>query len=127
MSILSEKLREKRRASGLKVHEVLDLLKNHEIIISDKTLYNWENGSRNPNADEFFALCEIYEVESLDEFRETKKSPAAEAAEDDRISVDELKDLLRRLGYLRDGRDNLTEKDVKFISGIFDLLDAWFG
>ena len=126
MSILSEKLREKRRESGLKVQEVLDRLKEHEVFISDKTLYNWENGIRNPNADEFFALCEIYEVESFDEFRETKKSPEPEGSED-KISIEQsnrLFDALIAAGLI-DESGEFTEADRAFFRSIVSLIDAW--
>ena len=126
MSNLSDKLREKRRSSGLKVQEVLDRLKEHDIYISDKTLYHWENGKRNPNADEFFALCEIYEVESLNEFREIEKTPTPEGAED-HISIDESNDLFGILidgGFIDDGV-NLTDDDRAFLGHIIGLLDVW--
>lgn len=126
MSILSEKLREKRRASGLKVQEVLDKLKEYEVFISDKTLYNWENGIRNPNADEFFALCEIYQVESLDEFRKTEKSPEPEGSEE-QISMDEsnrLFDALVSAGLIDDSM-NFSDADRAFFGGIVQLINAW--
>lgn len=126
MSVLSDKLREKRRSSGLKVQDVLDRLKGYEIFISDKTLYHWENGKRNPNADEFFALCEIYEVESLNEFRETEKSPTPEGAED-RISMEESNRLFDALvggGFIDEGAD-LTDDDRAFLMHIIGLLNVW--
>ena len=54
-----------------------------------------------------------------------KNSPASADAEEDRISVDEMKILLRRLGLICEN-DDITEKDAAFVSGIFDLLNAWF-
>lgn len=126
MSILSEKLREKRRTSGLKVQEVLDRLKDYGVNISDKTLYHWENGKRNPNADEFFALCEIYEVESLNEFRGTEKSPEPEGS-GEKISMDEsnrLFDALVSAGLIRDNI-GFSDDDRAFLNHIFGLLDIW--
>lgn len=126
MSILSEKLREKRRTSGLKVQEVLDRLKDYGVNISDKTLYHWENGKRNPNADEFFALCEIYEVESLNEFRGTEKSPEPEGS-GEQISMDEsnrLFDALVSAGLIRDNI-GFSDDDRAFLNHIFGLLDIW--
>ena len=54
-----------------------------------------------------------------------EKSPAPEGAEDSEISLDEMKVLLRRLGLIGEG-DDITEKDAAFVSGVFDLLEAWF-
>lgn len=126
MSILSEKLREKRRASGLKVQDVIERLKEREIVISDKTLYHWENGKRNPNADEFFALCEIYSVESLNEFRDIKKAPEPEGSEE-RISMDESNRLFEALinAGLIDDSMNFSDADGAFFNGIAQLINAW--
>lgn len=54
-----------------------------------------------------------------------EKSPAPEGAEDSEISLDEMRVLLRRLGLIGEG-DDITEKDAAFVSGVFDLLEAWF-
>ena len=78
-----------------------------------------------PDADEFVYLCEIYNVESFSIFDDKKNAPAPEGAEADRISVEDMKYLLRALGY-DDKVDNLSEKDVLFLGSIFELLDAWF-
>lgn len=56
---------------------------------------------------------------------ENKKSPSPEGVEDSSISVDEMKVLLRRLGLIGEN-DDITEKDAAFVSGIIDLLEAWF-
>ena len=57
--------------------------------------------------------------------RKTEKSPAPEDAEDSELSLDEIKVLLRRLGLIGENVD-ITEKDFAFVSGVFDLLEAWF-
>lgn len=54
-----------------------------------------------------------------------KKSPAPEGTEDKKVSVEEMKSLLRALGFL-DANGNLSDDDMKFLDGVFDLLDAWF-
>lgn len=128
MSILSEKLREKRRTSGLKVQEVLDRLKDYGVNISDKTLYHWENGKRNPNADEFFALCEIYEVESLNEFRGTEKSPEPESSEDKQniqMIVDGLTRLLVKAGWIAPDSD-LSDAQLRTLASYVIGLNAYF-
>lgn len=128
MSILSEKLREKRRTSGLKVQEVLDRLKDYGVNISDKTLYHWENGKRNPNADEFFALCEIYEVESLNEFRGTEKSSEPESSEDKQniqMIVDGLTHLLVKAGWIAPDSD-LSDAQLRTLASYVIGLNAYF-
>lgn len=51
--------------------------------------------------------------------------PASEDAGDDEITVEEMEKFLVSMGFIRDGRQ-LTEKDFKFLRGVFDMLDAWF-
>ena len=59
------------------------------------------------------------------ESTEKEMSPASEDAGDDEITVEEMEKFLISMGFIRDGR-KLTEKDFKFLRGIFDMLDAWF-
>ena len=101
--------------------------------ITPTRLNYWEKDKRQPDVAMIKAISDALEISPdilignvPEEIEENKKSPVAEATEDERISVEELTELLRRFGYLRNGGD-LTEKDVKFLGGIFDLLDAWFG
>ncbi len=60
-------LKTKRKDLGLSVQYVVNELKKRNISISTKTLYGWENGHRQVNADEFLTLCEIYQVRTLNE------------------------------------------------------------
>lgn len=101
--------------------------------ITPTRLNYWEKDKRQPDVAMIKAISDALEVSpdilignAPDESEQIKKAPEPEGSEDDRISVDEMKVVLRRLGYLSDDRD-LTDKDIQFISGIFDLLDAWFG
>ena len=68
---LSTILKEKRRDSGLSVKDVLTKLQAHNVNISDKTLYGWESGHRQPDADTFILLCEIYGIHSISEISGT--------------------------------------------------------
>ena len=130
MSKLSSTLREKRKASGLKVSEVLKKLADAGISISDKTLYNWENGVRTPDANEFFQLCLIYGVKTFSEFKEdTKKSPAPEGAEDEEVKVQEvvkgLTRLLMQAGWIAPGAD-LTGAQLRTIASYVIALNFYF-
>lgn len=53
-----------------------------------------------------------------------KSSPTPEGAEE-QFSMNDMKTLLRHLGLIGEF-DDITEKDAAFVSGVFDLLDAWF-
>ena len=65
-------LKEKRKELGLSVKTVLDMLQSYGVDISDKTLYGWESGHRQPDADTFLALCQIYGIDTL---KGIKKAP----------------------------------------------------
>lgn len=76
MANISTLLKNRRRDIGFSVKDVLEKLKAHGIDISDKTLYGWESGYRQPDADTFLVLCEIYEINSLTQINDTKTAPA---------------------------------------------------
>lgn len=67
-------LRNKRNALGLSVKEVVNLLAQNDINISIKTLYGWENGNRQPDADTFITLCKIYNIDSFSSVLEIKNT-----------------------------------------------------
>ncbi len=64
-------LKSKRRERNLSVKEVRENLRNRGIDVSDKTIYGWESGHRQPDADTFVALCRIYQIESFSEVKES--------------------------------------------------------
>lgn len=64
-SLVGNILKTRRKELDLPVKYVLEQLKNMGVNISDKTLYGWENGHRQPDADEFLILCKIYEISSI--------------------------------------------------------------
>lgn len=64
-SLVGNILKTRRKELDLPVKYVLEQLKNMGVNISDKTLYGWENGHRQPDADVFLMLCKIYEISSI--------------------------------------------------------------
>lgn len=62
---IAEMLKSKRKALGLSAAEVTKAMSEYGIDISPKTLYGWENGHRQPDADAFLTLCNIYGISSL--------------------------------------------------------------
>ncbi len=59
-------LKSKRKELGLSVREVLEALERQGVRIAAKTLYGWEAGSRQPDAESFLALCRVYGIDSLE-------------------------------------------------------------
>lgn len=76
-SNISATLKSKRKELNLSVKEVLDKLHARGIDVSDKTLYGWESGHRQPDADTFLVLCNIYGISSLSGMKESPSLPDA--------------------------------------------------
>lgn len=73
---IGERIKKLRKNSGLSVKEVVLLLQKNGISVSDKTVYSWESGYRQPDAETFLILCDIYQITDLDaEFGKTEKPP----------------------------------------------------
>lgn len=121
--MLNDRLKEARINAGFTQKEIADA-----VGIATTTYNGYERGKSDPDAG---TLCKMMRFLNVDanfiyqDYNVQKNSPASEDAEEDRISVDEMKVLLRRLGLIGED-DDITEKDAAFVSGIFDLLNAWF-
>lgn len=90
-------LKSKRKALGMSVKEVVDKLSEKGIIVSDKTIYSWESGHRQPDADTFLALCDIYGVSNLnDELQEVKNAPEP-ATTSSEAKEEEIYQMLKKL------------------------------
>lgn len=62
---IGETLRKYRMLNGLSVKDVVEILKKKGIVLSTKTIYGWEGGKRQPDADTLICLCKIYNIESI--------------------------------------------------------------
>ena len=64
-----------RKLNKLSVNEVSNILKEHHNEAAPKTIYGWENGHTQPDADTLMFLCELYHIENiLETFGYQKKS-----------------------------------------------------
>lgn len=113
-NMIAETLKAKRHEAGLSVHQVADQLGKYGITLSIKTLYNYETGFRQPDADTLMALCEIYGITNiLSTFGYKKGEPADvnadELTENERIFMSLPPDLrqeaLRYMRYLAERED----------------------
>jgi len=73
---IADILKLKRNELGKSVKEVVELLKKHGINVSEKTVYGWESGHRQPDSDLFLLLCNIYGIKSFDEFEHDEEDTA---------------------------------------------------
>ena len=83
----------------------------------------------NPKLSTLQAICKALDL-TLDDLVETPakktKTPTSEEPEaGDKVSIEETNALLVSLGYIKPGED-LSDRDLQFLSGIIELLDAWF-
>jgi transcriptional regulator with XRE-family HTH domain len=58
-------LKEYRKISGLTSKDVTSIMESKGIKISNKTLYGWESGHSQPDADKLLILCEIYNIKNI--------------------------------------------------------------
>ncbi len=54
-----------RKLNQLSVNEVSDILKEHHNDAAPKTIYGWESGHTQPDADTLMFLCELYHIENI--------------------------------------------------------------
>lgn len=123
---LEDRIKEARKLAHLTQQQASSL-----IGVAKSTWAGYESGNSTPDIDKLVKIMDVLHVDANYLWQdynqeETKKSPAPDGTEDDKISIEEMKTLLCTLGF-GDKADNLSEKDVLFLGGIFDLLDAWFG
>ena len=120
---LEDRIREARKKLKLTQEQAAA-----RIGVAKSTWAGYESGNSQPDIAKLVKIMDVLDVDAnylWQDYQDEKTSPASEDAEEDPISVDEMKLLLRRLGLIGEG-DDITEKDVAFVSGIIDLLDAWF-
>lgn len=120
-----EKLVLFRTKKGLSQKSLAELLD-----ITPTRLNYWEKDKREPDISMVRQLAAALDVSAnvligLEESEETKKSPAPEDAEEEKFSVEDVKKLLVAFGF-RNKIDDISEDDVQFLGGIFDLMDIWF-
>lgn len=120
-------LKKYRKNAKLSVKESITKLSELGINISDKTMYSWESGYRQPDADTFMTLCAIYGITSFnDVIEKTSESDYTESEADVKERVDALTKAFESCGYIAPGGD-LTDDQLRFCMGLVDFLDKYFG
>ena len=62
---IAEVLKEVRKQNALTVKDVVLKLDEKSIPVAEKTLYGWESGQAQPDADTLLVLCEIYDIPDI--------------------------------------------------------------
>lgn len=58
-------LKQYRKHSNLTVQQVADILAANGYQVAPKTIYGWESGATQPDADTLMFLCELYEMKDV--------------------------------------------------------------
>lgn len=123
---IGELLKSYRKVSGFSVKETVQKLSERGIDVSEKTLYSWESGHRQPDADTFITLCLIYGVTSIPN---AEKAPDSAKSESEAALMNRVQMLAKTFedcGYIPESGD-LTDDQLRFCMGLVDFLDTYFG
>ena len=75
---IGKMLRHNRKLNKLSVKEVSDLLCENHSPVATKTIYGWESGHTQPDADTLLYLCDLYKIDNILEtfgYESTPKPP----------------------------------------------------
>lgn len=64
-ALIGKALKKYRTTNNLSVKEVTELLEQRGVKTSDKSVYAWECGRTQPDADTLLMLCSIYNVDNV--------------------------------------------------------------
>jgi transcriptional regulator with XRE-family HTH domain len=62
---IAKVLKEYRKKNNLTVKEAAALLSQRSVFCAEKTLYGYESGHSQPDADTFLILCDIYNIDDI--------------------------------------------------------------
>lgn len=64
-AMIAAVLKEYRKKNKLKVKDVSLALSQKSLNVAEKTIYGWENGQSQPDADTLLILCQIYHIRDI--------------------------------------------------------------
>lgn len=62
---ISHALKLYRKQNNLTVTQVSEMLSSQNITVAEKTIYGWESGQAQPDADTLLRLCKIYHIDDV--------------------------------------------------------------
>ena len=62
---IAKVLKEYRKRNNYSVQDVALLLEERDIKAAPKTIYGWESGQTQPDADTLLKLCDIYNIDNI--------------------------------------------------------------
>ena len=122
------KLKKYREQCGLSVKDVQQKLALMGFSISDKTIYGYESGHRQPDADTLMAMCVIYGIDDVFSAFGYKDTDDEENIEENSEGSDEmwrLRDELRtrpEMQVLFSLSKKATKEDIEIVTNILKSL-----
>lgn len=62
---IAQVLKYYRKINNLSVKDVSELLGKYSLQVAVKTIYGWESGQTQPDADTLLILCKIYNIKNI--------------------------------------------------------------
>lgn len=62
---IAKVLREYRKLNHYSVEDVVQKLEEHHLPFATKTIYGWESGQTQPDADTLLVLCQVYKIDNI--------------------------------------------------------------
>ena len=62
---IAKVLKKQRKLHNMTVKEVSKELEQRSVFVAEKTIYGWESGQSQPDADTFLFLCDIYNINDI--------------------------------------------------------------
>ena len=63
--VIAKVLKEYRNRNNYTIYDIADKLKENHIEVAIKTIYGWESGQTQPDADTLLKLCDIYNIDNI--------------------------------------------------------------
>lgn len=62
---ISKVLKAYRKLNNYSVNDLVIKLEDHNLPVAPKTVYGWESGQTQPDADTLLILCKIYHIDNI--------------------------------------------------------------
>lgn len=122
------KLKKYREQCGLSVKDVQQKLALMGFSISDKTIYGYESGHRQPDADTLMAMCVIYGIDDVFSafgYKDTDEEEDIDESYEGNDEVWRLRDELRtrpEMQVLFSLSKKATKEDIEIVTDILKSL-----
>ena len=85
---ISKVLKTYRKLNNYTVNDVVIKLKDNHLPVAVKTVYGWESGQTQPDADTLLVLCKIYKIDNiLETFGYTYAEEDLRLSEEERLLI----------------------------------------